>query len=222
MIFDIDSKLGKFLVTDAGCKDFHFLGWCFTHEGGLRNKWWDIQSGDVVIDVGAGVGSYTLPALAGKAALVIAIEPDRDYFFQLCSSLPLNEGYSPRCHAMNVLVGEEDMVEGDYYPSTHSLRGEGETERRLVLTLDFIVESCKLERLDWIKIDVEGDEVYVLQGALEAIKRFSPKILVENHIAFYPEVRDDIGKLLVPLGYTEENIAGEGKNDNWSLWAIKT
>lgn len=72
-------------------------------------------------------------------------------------------------------------------------------------TLDNFVNENYLDRIDFIKIDVEGHELYVLQGGIDAIKKFHPKLMIEMseknfNAAGYSKI--DIFKLLEDMGYS--------------------
>ena len=114
------------------------------------------------------------------------------------------------------------MCVGEFSPASHSARPEGRMETRPVLTLDWLSSQIFRDRLDWVKIDVEGAEVAVIKGGLDTIARCKPKLLIENHEGYRPGVRVEIDRLLLPLGYKEtKNWQGDGINDNWSLWSAK-
>jgi hypothetical protein len=51
----------------------------------------------------------------------------------------------------------------------------------LATSIDALVRAFALPSVDWIKIDVEGAEVEVLQGAKETLQRFSPTLWIEIH-----------------------------------------
>ena len=66
------------------------------------------------------------------------------------------------------------------------------------------LDSYKFEQVDYIKIDAEGHEMFVLEGAIETIKRFTPIIQCESeeqHLKSQGLTRDDIGKFITSLGY---------------------
>jgi FkbM family methyltransferase len=206
----------SYLITTIGSTDPEALVRSFIFESELREHWFAIRPDDVVVDVGAAYGSYTLAALAAGANFVLAIEPARNEFFDLTTSLIVNS-FTARCVVLNILVGagpEKEVV--PFYPVTHSGREEGAVEYRYCLPLDRLLSDQ--QRVDWIKIDVEGAEMGVLQGAGTTLARLRPKLIIENHEAICPGIRAGIIEHLTPLGYTEvENIA-QGGNDNWSLW----
>ena len=70
-------------------------------EHGIRNKFWNIKKDDLVIDVGAYFGSYTLSALV-MGARVIAIEPNMESILNLLRNVSMNPGF--RQHWMKKLV----------------------------------------------------------------------------------------------------------------------
>jgi FkbM family methyltransferase len=57
-------------------------------------------------------------------------------------------------------------------------RGTGLTENILITTLDKFVEDNKLERVDFIKADIEGAERDMLRGATNTLKTFAPKLAI--------------------------------------------
>jgi hypothetical protein len=56
-----------------------------------------------------------------------------------------------------------------------------QTARVPVTTVDGTVRALGLERLDFVKMDIEGSEVAALRGAAETLRRFRPRLLVETH-----------------------------------------
>lgn len=172
-------------------------------EGRIREVWWNIQPDDIVMDVGAAYGSWTIPALV-KGAIVVAVEPDRDCVFDFLTNLTIN-GLLTNCSICNVTVGCRNGVIA-YSPEHHSCVRLSPTssEHRVQLTVDAIASN--MTRLDWMKIDVEGAEVLVLEGALETIKRTRPKIVVEYHPQWFPNIFNEVRAILDPLDYTEECI----------------
>jgi len=212
----VDFKGNSFHITTVGSYNPKWLVASFVLERGLRDDWWDIKTDDVVIDVGAAFGSYTLSALAAGAAFVVAAEPSKSEYFDLCTNILAN-GYVQRCLAITCLLGSCNKVVDDYYHASHSHRPEGARESRMQLSLDYIVDS--LNKVDWIKIDVEGDELNVLQGALGTLDKYHPRLLIENHVGIVPGVDEKIRELLIPMGYSEENRTNPPNvNDNWSRW----
>jgi FkbM family methyltransferase len=142
-----------------------------------------VRPGDVVADVGANIGSHTLlfSELVGSAGHVLAFEPQRKIFHMLCANLALN-GIANVSSYQNG-VGQEPGVLMVSSPGTKEMANFGGislseqgNEAVGILTLD----SLGLERLDFVKIDVEGMEESVIRGGLDTIRRLKPKLYVEN------------------------------------------
>ncbi len=175
----------------------------FNDEAEVRERHWHPKAGDVVVDVGAGIGSYALPAMAAGAH-VIAYSPEESE--GLCQALYDNRG---------VLTGTISILKRGLSNNPGHVTCDGhayyfyEARSPDEKLPGFDVTALDLEnlpRVDWIKIDVEGQEVKVLEGAVETIRRCKPKILVENHIFMDAGIADRVTALILGLGlgYTVE------------------
>jgi FkbM family methyltransferase len=160
----------------------HESGWYFHSEEVVKHRHWLIERDQVVIDVGACFGSWTIPALL-QGAIVYAYEPHPLLFTELCHNVSIN-GLSGRFVPQNKAVWSEGgkILELPQYDLS-MMRHQGDNQpvlRVMTVTLDEALIDL-LERLDWIKIDVEGAEIEVLKGARQLIEKFNPRIIVEWH-----------------------------------------
>lgn len=157
------------------------------------------------IDIGAHAGTYTT-SLASYSKHVYAFEPQKMTFYALCGGVALSGHYNVTCIQKGLgsptQVGEQKLkiVSNDGGGSSlHAKTGILSEESIEIQTLD----SYNLSDISFIKMDVEENELYVLQGGKETIKRCNPKILFEsnkdNPILFH---------YLHELNYTIINING--------------
>ena len=152
------------------------------------NDWWDIKEGETVVDVGAGTGSWSLPA-ASMGANTIAFECDSSRVFALKANVACNPTmqmvidprglYSRECELGMDTNSSSVMLQLGYQPQ----------QRVRMTTLDkFYSDYTNLDRLDWLKIDVEGAELHALSGATNTISKYKPKIIVECHTHIIPGI----------------------------------
>jgi FkbM family methyltransferase len=145
-----------------------------------------IRPGAVIIDVGANIGAFTLPVAkeVGESGCVIAIEASPRVFPYLERNVSLNalsNVYLVQCAAFNC-----DRQAVSFYDASIDRFGKGSlgshyhADRVSVptRTLDNIVREQRIGRVDLIKIDVEGGEVLVLQGAQCLLTGDRPPIIV--------------------------------------------
>jgi len=143
-----------------------------------------LAPGDLVVDVGANIGTHTLffAKAVGERGLVLAFEPQRMVFQTLCGNVALNG--LPNVSCMHVAVGAEvgkvtfprldPRAPYNFGAVKASATGPGEAVD--VVPLDeFDIQRCKL-----IKVDVEGMETQVLAGAKKTIERCKPVLFLEN------------------------------------------
>jgi len=169
-----------------------------------------IRPGMTVIDVGANVGVYTFSAAqrVGETGKVIAIEPFKACVNCLQETSRINQlpwvriheaAASDYCGSAKLSLhnaSEMNEVISDNFPNSDSAN----TVTIQCLTLDSLIETENLTRLDWLKIDAEGHEMQVLQGAEHLLKKFKPHILYEN-IAGVHRSNGDVTEYLKSKGY---------------------
>jgi len=193
-----------------------------THEP-LTSAWFQVKEGDVVVDAGAHIGRYALMA-AKHASQVIAIEPDPSNFSLLEANVKLNGFSNVQTFpvALSNRQGPQLLYLGDR-PSTgtSSLQpgwGRPPSSGTQVIrqvesdTLDRIVDSLGLKVIDWLKIDVEGHEVFVLEGAQSTLTKVRHVIL---EVARGNEVA--CRRLLAPAGLRLVSVEAGLSTNNWLL-----
>jgi FkbM family methyltransferase len=149
-----------------------------------------VGPGEVFIDCGANIGVYTLMAanLVGPSGSVIAVEPGEDSVRRLRRNVELNRDVPVTI--INKAFSDTEGVSQLYHtgegPAAFSLVAAGQSrdsECVEMTTLDLTVQELGLDRLDCLKIDVEGFEPLVLRGASQSLRRFRPKVIFEVNSA---------------------------------------
>ncbi len=143
-----------------------------------------LKPGQLILDIGANIGSHTLffAQKFGNQCNVLAFEPQRLVFQNLCANLALN-GLT-NVHALNVALGETPgmiRVPALNFNTENNFGGLNIEGHEVGDNIPLItIDSLNLSRCDFMKIDVEGMEESVLKGAKETIEKFKPIIYLEN------------------------------------------
>jgi FkbM family methyltransferase len=184
-----------------------------------------VGPGSVCVDVGAAAGLYTvaLSQLVGPAGQVHSIEPLSFAHPAWTRLLRAQAGGNVRYYTealgvesgrglMSVPFGRFGFVTGRSFLNwkTQGLGSNAEFAGQVevavdVETLDDLLARVGLTRLDFVKIDVEGAELRVLEGGRRSIETFKPALLIEieaRHTARYQYSPDDIVDWLAQRGYT--------------------
>lgn len=159
-------------------------------EENIRKEYWypNLKDSKLVMDVGADVGSYTLPALAANGPYVITITPEN--FNELCCNLDLNGWFdSKRCLPMDTAFYDAPGYL-EFMRQSFSDRPAGNYYR--VWPMDNVIGVHNDVPIDIIKIDVEGAELQVLKGAKNTIAQNQPKLLIECHNFKEPGMDDAV------------------------------
>ena len=147
-----------------------------------------IEPGDVVVDLGGQIGSFSRYALSRGARTVVMFEPE-----------PTHIKCVERCFAQEMETGRFHLVRAAAWKEHTTLRFQSEgVESRVsetgglevqARTIDEIVDSLKLPRVDFIKADIEGAERVAIEGAQRTISSFAPKMaLCTYHLPDDPAV----------------------------------
>lgn len=184
-----------------------------------------LQPGMVMFDVGAHIGEYTLLAakLVGASGRVHAFEPQANLFPVLTKSIEMNDfnHVELNCTAVSNLAGTiEFQVLNE--PSMSSIRKQSspfKAEQIVAVactSLDIYGRDRKA-KIDLIKVDVEGAEKFVFQGATELMclpPNLSPTWIFEYAPSGYADfgyLGEDVLNLLQQHGYTIWQYCGNGQ-----------
>jgi FkbM family methyltransferase len=142
-----------------------------------------LQQGSVLFDIGANIGYYaiTLAATLGNECRVYAFEPFPPTYERLLTHITLNsctETISAHRLALSDREGVAHMsvrVGGN----SGSARLDTAGESIPTTTLDIFCALHRIDRLDFVKIDAEGHEEFILAGGAQTIRQHRPRILLE-------------------------------------------
>jgi hypothetical protein len=160
----------------------------------------------VFLDIGAHTGTYSI-SIADRCQHIYAFEPQKMTYYALCGGVALSNIQNMTC--LNTGLGSEEQV-GKQVLKIVSMDGGGSSmhadsgvlreEEISVSTLD----SFHLSNIGFIKMDVEENELFVLQGGLETLKRSNfPKILFESNTE-----NEALFEFIRGLGYRIVKIGG--------------
>lgn len=142
----------------------------------------------VIVDAGANVGAFCVPmsiAAQKKQGQVYAFEVQKKLFQALCGTIVLND--FDNLDVFNVglgsQAGEVKIPQIDYSKKQDygivSLKNQEQIQNYDLVNITTI-DNLNLERLDLLKIDVEGMELDVLQGGISTIQQHRPFFWIEH------------------------------------------
>ena len=179
-----------------------------------------VKVGDCCIDVGANLGYYTISLAnwVGPSGFVVAFEPFPGNFAILEKNVHLNRLQNVRLEpsALSDCKGSLQLIYGveEQFSATPSVGGyavEGDRVSIKVPTLqldDYVAELGRAP--DFIKIDVEGAELAVLEGARRTLAAVRPILLVEIH-GWGTDESEKILHVLSELHYDTHVVGKKGR-----------
>lgn len=194
-----------------------------------------LHPGDVVYDVGASIGIYSilLAKAVGPQGQVIAFEPETQSYQHLLNNVDMNGLKGVRCipKALGAEPGEGDLflVKGVSIPRFLSppqsgRPGQVTSERVEIVVGDRLVEEEHLPVPRAVKIDVEGYEFAVIQGLRQTLAHPACELVCcEIHPHLLPAGVDaeTVRELLKSLGFTRIERQGRELDANYYYFAHK-
>lgn len=182
-----------------------------TYNGGIwEKKLYDIykkllNKDDIAIDIGAYIGTHTLP-MSHFCKHVYAFEANPDIFKFLKINKEQNE--IENITLFNTLLSDSNK-ELTFYKRTD---GTSRVSNKVVKGLSLFLQADSLdkilntdEKIKLLKIDVEGHEFNVLQGAKEIIKKSRPIIMIE----VFKQSRNKLVEWCTENNYNAESLRGD-------------
>ncbi len=182
-----------------------------------------LQPGETVLDLGAycGLTAIVFARAVGHGGVVVAVEPDpantaacemnlRTVAAMGWSNIRLLHCAVAGRDGPRELIADGNMGSG-LAGTLHSSRG-GDRKTVDALSLDSIVRITQLERVDFVKMDIESAELEVLRAAEAFLTKFRPRLVVEPHFLEMEPVADRVLECLRGFGYAAEIIPQRGYN----------
>ena len=173
--FDFEYKGNRYVVDCLGLEDYLHRGQYFYSRDGVAIA---PDVGDTVIDGGACTGdtAAVFSNAVGAAGRVFCFDPVADHLAILASNV---EQFS---HA-NVAVMPYGLSDKNVLAEPIVLSGNApgfsSSNAQVPLrSIDYLVNTKEISKIDFIKLDVEGAELDSIRGAQESIRRFKPKLAI--------------------------------------------
>ncbi|NVM04160.1 MAG: FkbM family methyltransferase [Candidatus Helarchaeota archaeon] len=176
-----------------------------------------LKPGMIALDIGANIGCHTLPMakIVGSKGKVIAFEPMKWPFKKLKRNIELNNFNNIIIE--NIALSDKREVKEILFRSSWTLDNTkieeaNEPHKVQLETLDEYIKKHDIERVDFIKLDVDGYEYKILRGASGTLKKFKPTIIMELGIITLENFGDNIEDLITFLSnlgyyfYSEKNF----------------
>ena len=167
-----------------------------------------VEKGNVVIDAGACYGDTAIyfACHTGKSGKVYSFEFVKQNIDIFNKNIQLNKKIAPIISLVKMPLwsnsNTEIFVEDEGPGSKAVLEKSQGVSKHKTISIDDFVSKEEIDRVDFIKMDIEGAELHALKGATNVIKKFKPKLA----ICVYHKVLDcyEIPKFIesLNLGYT--------------------
>lgn len=156
-----------------------------------------IKPGMTIVDAGANIGLYSLIAaqIVGSTGKIFSFEPSIETFQRLLSNIkvnkfnnikPLNFGLGDKTNERLILRQDEGYEDAERYLVPNNEQPEDKlanvnklkkSEEIIIETLDDCLKKNQIQKVDFLKIDTEGYEYYVLKGAQNILLN-NPEIII--------------------------------------------
>lgn len=171
-----------------------------------------VRDGDIVLDIGGNIGYYSIALAKMRDATIHAFEPIESTYKQFIANAYYN-GVQDRVRINNFGLFDKSgeltfyVYKQDFGNASAAIMHEEKENEKIVCKverLDEYVKAQGVERIDFIKLDVEGAEIFALRGGLKSIEKHKPILFVEmlrKWAAKYGYHPNEIIGMLEQVGY---------------------
>lgn len=146
-----------------------------------------VKAGDIVIDGGSNVGVLALlfSMKVGEKGYVYCFEPDRYNIKKLMANFSMNDCLNNYGIHKELMWNEETEIDfqesGTVASSALWFSGKNNIVKKKTITLDTWAEINQIERLNFIKMDIEGAEIRAIEGCRSIIKKYKPNFAIASY-----------------------------------------
>ena len=170
----------------------------------------NVQPGDTVVDLGGNIGIFTRYAYQKGASKIVTFEPDRRYFEVLRKNAPKN------AILFNAAIGNEigkmTLTESSHLGGSNLWHPKDPSVNQYevnVYTLNYLFQHKLVDKIDFLKVDIEGSEIIALSGISDENLSKVRNIAVEyhhEHLGFNEDLRNNFVQRLNSLGFNSHTL----------------
>lgn len=177
-----------------------------------------VQPNDVVIDAGANCGHLSIffSKLAGPNGKIIAFEPDKFNIERIESNIKLNDGLASNIKIEDLLLWDKneliDFYEAGTVGSSAVWMPDNEhcVKKQAVRIDDWVIEN-NVQKLDFIKMDIEGAEIEALDGCIKTIETLKPNFAIASyHIVNDEQTYIKVEQFFASMDYPYKTVRFRG------------
>lgn len=217
-------KFGFFAKSDDGTISNLYYNQAYMEAGELKLFFHLAKESNVIIDVGANTGLYSIvSAVDNQNASIYAFEPNPVNLVRLKENIQLNQlknitliekALGSSAKTVSFYIPTEDRISDtssvipEFSKSTYEGKIEWKEIKVQQTSLDHLSDIYKFKGVELIKIDVEGYEVDVFEGAKDFFKKYAPIVLCEIFLS--DDKKEYFNQFLKAYGYHAYLVVKEG------------
>ena len=177
-----------------------------------------VKSGDMVIDAGANCGHLSIffSKLVGQSGKIFAFEPDKFNTERIQKNMALNPDLTDNIKIEDLLLWDKNEWINFYEAGTvgSSAVWMPDTEhcvQKQAVTIDDWVKNNHIQKLNFIKMDIEGAEIEALDGCVETIKTLQPNFAIASyHVVNGAKTYIKVEKFFRQMNYPYKTVTFRG------------
>lgn len=177
-----------------------------------------VQPNDVVIDAGANCGHLSIffSKLVGTKGQIFAFEPDKFNIQRIEKNITLNDDLIDNIKIVDLLLWDKneliDFYEAGTVGSSAVWMPDSEhCVKKQTVRIDDWVAKNNIQKLDFIKMDIEGAEIEALDGCVETIKKMQPNFAIASyHIVNGEKTFIKVEQFFASLNYPYKTVRFRG------------